>query len=61
MPQTEVLHIDALQINPQLFPEHQQINVHSATNLFLHRVGRNNPLGHHVLNILIHIAATIRR
>jgi tetratricopeptide (TPR) repeat protein len=29
----------------------------AATNLALHRVGRNNPLAHHVLNVLIHIAA----
>ena len=29
------------------------------TNLALHRLGRNNPLGHHVLNVLIHLAATL--
>jgi protein O-mannosyl-transferase len=29
----------------------------AATNLAVHRMGRNNPLGHHVLNVLIHIAA----
>src|SRR3954451_25117840 len=31
----------------------------AATNLALHRMGRNNPLGHHVLNVLIHLAATL--
>jgi len=29
----------------------------AATILVLHQVGRNNPLSHHVLNVLIHIAA----
>ena len=29
------------------------------TILALHRVGRNNPLAHHVLNVLIHLAATL--
>ena len=29
----------------------------AATNLAVHRMGRNNPLGHHVLNVLIHLAA----
>jgi tetratricopeptide (TPR) repeat protein len=27
------------------------------TNIALHKAGRNNPVGHHVLNILIHLAA----
>src|SRR3954462_5463857 len=31
----------------------------AATTLALHRMGRNNPLGHHVLNVLIHLAATL--
>jgi tetratricopeptide (TPR) repeat protein len=31
----------------------------AATDLVLHRLGRNNPLGHHVLNVLIHLAATL--
>src|SRR3954454_8866823 len=31
----------------------------AATNLALHRMGRNNPLGHHILNVLIHLAATL--
>jgi len=31
----------------------------AATNLALHRMGRNNPLGHHVLNVLVHLAATL--
>jgi tetratricopeptide (TPR) repeat protein len=30
-----------------------------VTNLVLHNLGRNNPVGHHVLNILIHLAATL--
>src|SRR5262245_43691165 len=29
----------------------------ALTNLLMHRFGRNNPIGHHVLNVLIHIAA----
>jgi protein O-mannosyl-transferase len=29
----------------------------AVTNLAMHRFGRNNPIGHHVLNVLIHIAA----
>jgi protein O-mannosyl-transferase len=29
------------------------------TNLALHNTGRNNPLAHHVLNVLIHLAATL--
>lgn len=29
----------------------------AATILAMHRVGRNNPVAHHVLNVLIHIAA----
>src|SRR5262245_7657231 len=29
----------------------------AATNLVLHRVGRNNSLGHHILNVLVHLAA----
>lgn len=29
------------------------------TNLVLHNTGRNNPLGHHVFNVLIHIAGTL--
>ena len=29
------------------------------TNLAMHNLGRNNPVGHHVLNIFIHLAATL--
>lgn len=29
------------------------------TNIAMHKVGRNNPVPHHVLNIFIHIAATL--
>lgn len=29
----------------------------AATNLALHRLGRSNPLGHHILNVFIHLAA----
>jgi protein O-mannosyl-transferase len=29
------------------------------TNLALHNLGRNNPVGHHVLNVFIHLAATL--
>jgi protein O-mannosyl-transferase len=29
------------------------------TNILMHNLGRNNPVGHHVLNILIHLAATL--
>jgi len=31
----------------------------ALSNLALHRLGRNNPLGHHVLNVLVHLAATL--
>jgi protein O-mannosyl-transferase len=31
----------------------------AVTNLVVHRMGRGNPLGHHVLNVLIHLAATL--
>jgi protein O-mannosyl-transferase len=31
----------------------------AATNLVLHRAGRNNPLPHHVFNVLVHLAATL--
>ncbi|HEX3152278.1 MAG TPA: hypothetical protein VHR66_29660 [Gemmataceae bacterium] len=31
----------------------------AATNLVAHRLGRNNALAHHVLNVLIHLAATL--
>jgi Flp pilus assembly protein TadD len=31
----------------------------AATNIVLHRLGRGNPIGHHVLNVLIHLAATL--
>jgi tetratricopeptide (TPR) repeat protein len=29
------------------------------TNIVMHNLGRNNPVGHHVLNIFIHLAATL--
>src|SRR5262245_23507824 len=29
----------------------------AVTNLVLHNLGRNNPLGHHILNVFIHLAA----
>ena len=31
----------------------------AVTNLVAHRMGRNNPLAHHLLNVLIHLAATL--
>src|SRR5262245_26269609 len=31
----------------------------ALTNLAMHRLGRNNPVGHHVLNVFIHLAATL--
>jgi len=31
----------------------------AATILAVHRLGRNNPVGHHVLNVLIHLAASL--
>jgi protein O-mannosyl-transferase len=31
----------------------------AASNLALHRMAHNNPLGHHVLNVLIHLAAAL--
>lgn len=31
----------------------------AVTNLAVHQLGRNNPLGHHILNVLVHLAATL--
>jgi protein O-mannosyl-transferase len=31
----------------------------AATDLVLHRLGRSNPLGHHILDVLIHLGATL--
>jgi protein O-mannosyl-transferase len=31
----------------------------ALTNVAMHRLGRNNPVGHHVLNVFIHLAATL--
>src|SRR5215210_6566308 len=42
---------------PEYFKSMEGRPVLAATILALHQVGRNNPLSHHVLNVLIHIAA----
>jgi len=31
----------------------------AISNLAMHNLGRNNPIGHHILNVLIHLAATL--
>src|SRR3954447_22904200 len=44
---------------PEYFQAMEGRPLLAATNLALHRMGRGNPLGHHVLNVLIHLAATL--
>src|SRR5688500_488280 len=54
-----IVDMPALDDPPKYFQDMKGRPLLAATHLILHRVGRNNPLGHHVLNVLIHIAATL--
>lgn len=54
-----IVDIPALDDPPQYFKDMEGRPLLAVTNLAMHRAGRNNPIGHHVLNIFIHLAATL--
>lgn len=54
-----IVDVPALDDPPQYFRDMEGRPLLAVTNLTLHRFGRNNPVGHHVLNVLIHVGATL--
>jgi tetratricopeptide (TPR) repeat protein len=54
-----IVDVPALDDPPQYFRDMEGRPLLAVTNLTLHRFGRSNPVGHHVLNVLIHIGATL--
>ena len=54
-----IVDIPALDDPPQYFKDMEGRPLLAVTNLAMHRCGRNNPVPHHVLNIFIHLAASL--
>jgi len=54
-----IVAVPALDDPPEYLKSMEGRPLLAISNLAMHNLGRNNPLGHHVLNVLIHLAATL--